>query len=190
MLTKRSPCLSGCAQRASIWPSAVNAVGDMTSTFSAALLVCLVSLCNAVPVSAAPAAQPVLAANAEQKPVAAQKKPQAKKNAPVKRKTTVKKRAPVASKSKSAREVARTQLAPVQLDLRLPQDMVRHLQPLGTMPPPKNTPLLPPMFSDKPVDNSAFEINGRLLSNEMQLQMRNEERRDVEGAALDFQFRN
>ena len=68
--------------------------------------------------------------------------------------------------------------------------MVRHLQPLGTMPQPKNVPLLPPMFGEKPVDNSAFQINGRLLSNEMQLQMRNEERRDVEGAALDFEFKN
>ena len=46
------------------------------------------------------------------------------------------------------------------------------------------------MFGEKPVDNSAFQINGRLLSNEMQLQMRNEERRDVEGAALDFEFKN
>lgn len=162
----------------------------MTSTLSAALLICLVSLGSVPPASAAPAAQLLLAATAEQKSAPANKTVQSKKKAPVKKKAAVKKRPPIASKSKSAREVARTKLAPVQLDLSLPQEMVRHLQPLGTMPQPKNTPLLPPMFSEKPLDNSAFEINGRLLSNEMQLQMRNDERRDVEGAALDFEFRN
>lgn len=119
------------------------------------------------------------------------KKRSRRKSPPRLKKTAkVKKRAPTASKSKSAREVAQTKLAPAQLDLSLPQEMVRHLQPLGTMPQPRNVPLLPPMFDEKPVDNSAFQINGRLLSNEMQLQMRNEERRDVEGAALDFEFKN
>ncbi len=85
--------------------------------------------------------------------------------------------------------MAQTQLPPAQLDLSLPSDMVRHLQPLGTMPKPKSVPLLPPMFGEKPTDNSAFQINGRLLSNEMKLQLRNEERREVEGAALEFEFK-
>lgn len=111
------------------------------------------------------------------------------KKAPAKKAAPTKKRAPIASKSKSAHEVAKTQLPPAELDLSLPSNMVRHLQPLGTMPQPKNVPLLPPMFAEKPTDNSAFQINGRLLSNEMQLQLRNEERREVEGAALDFQFK-
>eukprot|EP01030_Chromulinospumella_sphaerica_P012125 gene12125-11914_t len=162
----------------------------MTYIFPAALLICLAGLCNATPVLAAPASAPIVLAAAEQKPAPAKKTVQAKKPAPVKKTTKVKKRAPTASKSKSAREVAQTKLAPAQLDLSLPQEMVRHLQPLGTMPQPRNVPLLPPMFDEKPVDNSAFQINGRLLSNEMQLQMRNEERRDVEGAALDFEFKN
>ncbi|KAA0948245.1 translation initiation factor 2 [Pseudomonas sp. ANT_H14] len=155
----------------------------MNPTFPAALLICLLSLCNAAPVLAAPVSEPVVAANAEPKPVPAKKTVQPKKAA------AVKKRAPVVSKSKSAHEVAQTQLPPAHLDLRLPQDMVRHLQPLGTLPQPKNVPLLPPMFGEKPVDNSAFQINGRLLSNEMMLQLRNEERREVEGAALDFEFK-
>ncbi|MFO2465293.1 translation initiation factor 2 [Pseudomonas sp. 15FMM2] len=162
----------------------------MTSIFPAVLLFCLASLCNAAPVSAAPASERVVAANAGQKTAPAKKTVQPKKAAPVRKAKPVKKRPPIASKSKSAREVARTKLPPAQLDLSLPQDMVRHLQPLGTMPKPRNVPLLPPMFDEKPIDNSAFQINGRLLSNEMQLQMRNEERRDVEGAALDFEFRN
>ena len=161
----------------------------MTYIFPAALLICLAGLCNATPVLAAPASAPIVLAAAEQKPAPAKKTVQAKKPAPVKKAAKVKKRAPTASKSKSAREVAQTKLAPAQLDLSLPQEMVRHLQPLGTMPQPRNVPLLPPMFDEKPVDNSAFQINGRLLSNEMELQLRNEARRDVEGAALDFEFK-
>jgi len=159
----------------------------MTYTFPAALLICLLSLGNAGVVLAAPAGGAAPAANTQQKAPA--KKVVPAKKAPAKKAAPTKKRAPIASKSKSAHEVAKTPLPPAQLDLSLPSNMVRHLQPLGTMPQPKNVPLLPPMFAEKPTDNSAFQINGRLLSNEMQLQLRNEERRDVEGAALDFEFK-
>ncbi|WP_124404995.1 MULTISPECIES: translation initiation factor 2 [unclassified Pseudomonas] len=157
----------------------------MTSIFRAVWMVGLISLCNVgTALAAAPVTDAKPAASAEQK--AAAKKPAAQ----AKKKTAkVKKRAPIASKSKSAHEVAQTKLPPAQLDLSLPSDMVRLLQPIGTMPKPKSVPLLPPMFSEKPSDNSAFQINGRLLSNEMKLQLRNEERRDVEGAALDFEFK-
>jgi hypothetical protein len=160
----------------------------MTPTFPAALLICVLSLCNAGAALAAPVSQPAPAASASPKASVA-KKPVPAKKAPAKKAAPAKKRAPIASKSKSAHEVVRTQLTPAQLDLSLPSDMVRHLQPLGSLPQPKNVPLLPPMFAEKPVDNSAFQINGRLLSNEMQLQLRNEERREVEGAALDFEFK-
>jgi hypothetical protein len=64
--------------------------------------------------------------------------------------------------------------------------MVQELKPVGTVPLPKREPLLPQMFGDK---NSPFQLNGRLLSNEMQLQLRNEERHEVEGAALEFEFK-
>lgn len=153
----------------------------MTSIFRAVWVIGLLSLCNVGTVlAAAPVTERVPAA-AEQK-TPAKKAPVAKKKAPA-----VKKRA--AKASKSANEVAQTKLPPAQLDLSLPSDMVRHLQPIGTMPKPKSVPLLPPMFGEKPTDNSAFQINGRLLSNEMKLQLRNEERRDVEGAALEFEFK-
>ncbi|WP_455826885.1 translation initiation factor 2 [Pseudomonas graminis] len=159
----------------------------MTQIFRAVLVIGLLGLCN---VSTALAATPVsetkpAASTAQQtsakKPTPAKKAPVAKKNS-----AAAKKRA---AKAKSSREVAQTQLAPAQLDLSLPSDMVRHLQPLGTVPKPKSVPLLPQMFGEKPTDNSAFQINGRLLSNEMKLQLRNEERRDVEGAALEFEFK-
>jgi hypothetical protein len=143
-------------------------------------------------------AQGVMAATTQEKPAASEtttKKPTpvkkagaVKKNAaPAKKKTTVvKKRPPIASKSKSAREVAKTQLPSADLDLSLPKDMVEELKPVGTVPLPRREAVLPQMFGDK---NSQFQLNGRLLSNEMQLQLRNEERRDVEGAALDFEFK-
>ncbi|MBO0496258.1 translation initiation factor 2 [Pseudomonas sp. Marseille-Q1929] len=153
----------------------------MTSIFRVVWVIGLLSLCN---VGTVLAAAPVT----ERAPVAAEQKTPAKK-APVAKKKApaVKKRA--AKASKSASEVAQTKLPPAQLDLSLPSDMVRHLQPIGTMPKPKSVPLLPPMFGEKPTDNSAFQINGRLLSNEMKLQLRNEERREVEGAALEFEFK-
>lgn len=162
----------------------------MTSIFRVTLVIGLLSLCNVCTVLAAtPVADVKPVASAEQKTSAKQPTPAKKAPATVKKAVKTKKRAPVASKSKSAHEVAQTKLPPAQLDLSLPSDMVRHLQPIGTMPKPKSVPLLPPMFGEKPTDNSAFQINGRLLSNEMKLQLRNDERRDVEGAALDFEFK-
>ncbi|MDQ0982584.1 translation initiation factor 2 [Pseudomonas synxantha] len=162
----------------------------MTSIFRVTLVIGLLSLCNVSGVLAAtPVGDSTPAASVEQK--VSVKKPTPVKKAPATQKKAAasKKRAPVASKSKSAHEVAQTKLPPAQLDLSLPSDMVRLLQPIGTMPKPKSVPLLPPLFGEKPTDNSAFQINGRLLSNEMKLQLRNDERRDVEGAALDFEFK-
>ncbi|MBN2990084.1 translation initiation factor 2 [Pseudomonas cedrina subsp. fulgida] len=160
----------------------------MTSIFRAVLVIGLLSLSNVSTVlAAAPVSETKPAASTEQKTTA--KKPSPVKKAPAAKKQTAKTKKRAANKAKSAREVAQTQLLPAQLDLSLPSDMVRHLEPVGTLPKPKSVPLLPPMFGEKPTDNSAFQINGRLLSNEMKLQLRNEERRDVEGAALEFQFK-
>ncbi|MBC3303763.1 translation initiation factor 2 [Pseudomonas sp. SWRI18] len=157
----------------------------MTSIFRAVLVIGLLGLCNVGTALAAPPvsdSKPAAEQNAAKKTVPASKAPAVKKQ-------TAKAKKRAARKSKSSREVAQTQLPPAQLDLSLPSDMVRHLEPVGTMPKPKSVPLLPPMFGEKPTDNSAFQINGRLLSNEMKLQLRNEERRDVEGAALEFEFK-
>jgi hypothetical protein len=102
--------------------------------------------------------------------------------------TPAKKRPPIASKSKSASEVVKTELPSAKLDLSLPKDMVQELKPAGTVPLTRREPLLPEMFGDKS-GSSQFQLNGRLITNEMQLQLRNEERREVEGAALDFEFK-
>jgi len=114
--------------------------------------------------------------------------PAKKASAASKQAAPVKKRPPIASKSKPASEVVKTELPSAKLDLSLPKDMVQELKPVGTVPLVRREPLLPQMFGDKS-GNSEFQLNGRLLSNEMQLQLRNEERHEVEGAALDFEFK-
>ncbi|MGL6242490.1 translation initiation factor 2 [Pseudomonas sp.] len=156
-------------------------------------VVCL-SICLLMTVHA----QGVMAASSQEKPAAssetAKKPAPVKKTAAVKKNTTpvkkkaavVKKRPPVASKSKPASEVVKTRLPSVDLDLSLPQEMAEELKPLGTVPLPKRDAVLPQMFGDK---SAPFQLNGRLISNEMQLQLRNEERREVEGAALEFEFK-
>ncbi len=95
------------------------------------------------------------------------------------------------SAKKTAAVAKETGLGKTRLDLSLPPELVQGLEPPPKVITARRKPLLPPMFGDKAdtQDPNGFELNGRLLSNEMQLQMRNESRRDVEGAALDFKFK-
>ncbi|CAI8972639.1 MULTISPECIES: translation initiation factor 2 [Pseudomonas] len=158
----------------------------MKAIFPAAwVLLCVLTMGHAPDVMAA-AVQEKPATSAPASKSTSSKKTVADKKARQKKAATVKKRPPVASKSKPASEVVKTRLPPAKLDLSLPKDMVQQLKPAGTVPMPRHDAILPQMFGEK---NSGFQLNGRLLSNEMQLQLRNEERRDVEGAALDFEFK-
>jgi len=147
------------------------------------LLICL--LTSVYPAS-------VMAESGQGKPAASdarvtpKKTAPAKKTAPVKKTAAVKKRPPIAAKSKPASEVVKTPVPTADLDLSLPKDMVEELKPLGMVPLPKREPVLPQMFGDK---SHQFQLNGRLINNEMQLQLRNEDRREVEGAALEFEFK-
>jgi hypothetical protein len=155
----------------------------MKPIFAAAwLMICLLS--STQPLS-------VMAASVQEKPAASttsKKTAPATKAAPVKKKAApVKKRPPIAAKSKPASEVVKAPLPSANLDLSLPKGMVEELKPVGTVPLPRREPVLPQMFGDK---SSQFQLNGRLISNEMQLQLRNEERREVEGAALEFEFKH
>jgi hypothetical protein len=110
----------------------------------------------------------------------------------------VARRAPIASKTKTpSRVVKETRLSSPRLDLSLPPDMVRQLTPpsqvitaagRGKSATTGAKPLLPKMFQSEDKD-ADFRLQGRLLSNEMQLQLRNESRREVEGAAVDFTFK-
>ena len=97
---------------------------------------------------------PDVMASGPEKPAAttpAKKAPAVKKAAAAKpaQQKIVKKRPPVASKSKSAREVAKTPLPSTKLDLSLPKDMVQELKPKGTVEMPKREPILPQMFGEK-----------------------------------------
>ncbi|WP_349976311.1 hypothetical protein [Pseudomonas sp. WHRI 8519] len=147
---------------------------------SVALIFCLAPLW--APCGLAQAAQP--AASAHQG--AAAEKASAKQSAKPKPKPKAKRKVPRKPVSKAvAKPVPRA-----KLDLSLPADMVNELEPDVGSAATRRKPLLPAMFTEKPHnDDSPFQLNGRLISNEMQLQMRNDSRRDVEGAAIDFEFR-
>ncbi|WP_017905720.1 hypothetical protein [Pseudomonas asplenii] len=116
------------------------------------------------------------------KTAATQKKAQPKKTTPTKKAATGKSR-------KIDNDVAKTRLPPPRLDLSLPQELVNKMQPVGKVPLSRSRPLLPQMFVEKPASQTPFQLNGRLLSNEMELQLRNDSRREIEGAALDFEFK-
>ena len=100
-------------------------------------------------------------------------------------------RGSIASKTQSASEVVQqTRLSKPTLDLSLPSEAVDRMQPPGKVAPLINRAVLPSMFGEKKsTKDTLFQLNGRLLSNELQLQRRDEERRSVEGAALDFEFK-
>ncbi|MFS1291475.1 translation initiation factor 2 [Pseudomonas piscis] len=162
------------------------------------LCACLLGAVAAMPVEAAAAVEKTAAGTTRTDHSTASGKAPAKK-VPVKKapasKTKASKTQPAnkkpapAKQSKWAYQDIKTPLVSPKLDLNLPTEMVKHLQPLGATPLPKRAPLLPPMFGEKPKESTPFQLNGRLLTNEMQLQLRREERRDIEGAALDFEFK-
>lgn len=126
---------------------------------------------------------------AKAKPAQASKKTATK---PVKGKS----KAAAKSKSRKKADAIANDVPPAKIDLTLPKDMVDKLQPPGQEATVKAKvaqgneakPLLPSLFGPK-TSAEPFQLDGRLLTNEMDLQLRNENRRDVEGAALDFKFR-
>ncbi|MDO7900569.1 hypothetical protein ACE1YR_01030 [Pseudomonas sp. K1(2024)] len=168
----------------------------MTAFRLSALLLCLA--CPLWPGIAVHAAQaPAASEAASAKTGGAAAKPAVKQAAkPVARKPA---KAPSKSAAKAKRKAAKKSVSKAatqplpnpKLDLSLPSDMVRNLKPDVRSTPAPRKALLPAMFPDKSAgDDSPFQLNGRLISNEMQLQLRNDSRRDVEGAAIEFEFRN
>jgi len=148
------------------------------------LILALCFAMPALPLGLAVAAES--AAKVQAQPAAkAQGKPATK--APAKAKPKAK----ASPKAKPVSKAVAKPLPKAKLDLSLPKGMVNKLEPDVGDAPVVRKPLLPSMFPAKPEsDSSPFQLNGRLISNEMQLQMRNDSRRDVEGAAIDFEFRN
>lgn len=164
----------------------------MKATFAVGwLLICLLGFNGGAVMAASSPDKPAATASTEKphKPAAVKKATPVKKAVMAKQPKPAKKRVPIASKSKPASEVVKTSLPAARLDLSLPPEMVSQLQPPGTLVPANSVPLLPPMFGEKPRESSPFQLNGRLLSNELGLPLSNEPRRDVEGAALEFEFK-
>ena len=82
--------------------------------------------------------------------------------------------------------VAKPQPLPqVKLDLRLPAELVEQMEfePLEELP---AEPLLPPLFVEKPSEPGPFQLNGRLITNDQNVDYWD----SVEGAELQFEFRN
>ncbi|RCL25557.1 hypothetical protein C6A77_13780 [Pseudomonas sp. AFG_SD02_1510_Pfu_092] len=157
-----------------------------------ALILCLLPLCSLA--SIAQAAQPAGQAQAQAAKPVQKARPAQKAAARPVHKQPAKKAGN--SKARPARKAVSKEVAKplpeARLDLSLPTDMVDKLEPDVGNPSPiqRRKPLLPPLFSEKPEGNdSPFQLNGRLINNEMQLQLRNDSRRDVEGAAIDFEYR-
>lgn len=158
------------------------------------LRVFCLSLVLAVPASGVLAAEQAVHAAATQSATAS-----SKANAPKVASTAKAKPKPKPTKATARKNKARKQadavaapVPPAKLDLSLPKAMVDRLEPPSkeAAKPVAGKPLLPALFPDKKPETEDFQMSGRLLSNEMQLPMiRNEGRRDVDGAALEFQFK-
>jgi len=153
---------------------------------SAALIICIAPFC--LPCGVVQAAQPAVQVQAghDKAKGKAPAKPAAKAKP-----ASSKARAKSKAKPKPVSKAVSQSLPKAKLDLSLPTDMVQNLEPEVGDASTRRKPLLPAMFTEKPeTSDSPFQLNGRLISNEMQLQLRNDSRRDVEGAAIDFEFRN
>ncbi len=138
-------------------------------------------------------AGPVAAASEVRPQVQKSEKPSAKKQSAAKAKPVTATKKPVKVKKTAARKKADAIAAPLpkaRLDLSLPPDLMKGMKPVAEIEAEVRKPLLPAMFGEKPQTDSPFQLNGRLLSNEMQLQLRNDMRQqEIEGAAIDFEFK-
>ena len=99
---------------------------------------------------------------------------------------------PAASKPASKSSVKSQKLAPLPLDLSLPHDLVDQLEPGEPIPDIVPKPrLLPPLFGEKPAEPSAFQLSGKLITNDLDREkLESDNLLDkVEGAQLNFEFR-
>ncbi|WP_244160954.1 hypothetical protein [Pseudomonas delhiensis] len=144
--------------------------------------------------TAAPAASAQKAPAPEPAPAASVVKAPAKPATPKAQlgKPLAPERLPVAdAKPKKAPEPSVNKpLPPTKLDLRLPRDVLRGLEPGNALRENLDKPLLPPLFEEK---ESPFQVGGRLIQRE-----RGERtdpgddswHSDIRGAEVQFQFRN
>ena len=99
---------------------------------------------------------------------------------------------PAASKPASKSSATSQKLAPLPLDLSLPHDLVDQLEPGEPIPDIVPRPrLLPPLFGEKPAEPSAFQLSGKLITNDLDREKLESDNflDKVEGAQLNFEFR-
>ena len=72
-----------------------------------------------------------------------------------------------------------------KLDLSLPKHLVDELEPRVKQEQHVEQPLLPPMFVEKPPEQSPYQLNGKLITN----QREEDYLRSVEGAELQIEFK-
>lgn len=97
-----------------------------------------------------------------------------------------------AQQRKSSETVKKQKLEKPKLDLHLPKDLVNKLEPevAGEKGEGTATTLLPPMFVEKPAQQSSFEMGGRLITNEHSRDLDKDASYwdTVDGAELQFKF--
>lgn len=96
------------------------------------------------------------------------------------------------SKSVATSPVTRQKLPRVPLDLSLPHELVNQLehgQPIPDVVPKAR--LLPPLFVEKPAGPSAFQLSGKLITNDLDREkVESDNFLDrIDGAQLNFEFR-
>lgn len=96
---------------------------------------------------------------------------------------------PTATKAETAKpkpsKVEQVKLREPKLDLSLPKHLVDELEPRVKQEQHVEQPLLPPMFVEKPPEQSPYQLNGKLITN----QREEDYLRSVEGAELQIEFK-
>ncbi|WP_236692404.1 hypothetical protein [Pseudomonas sp. FeS53a] len=91
---------------------------------------------------------------------------------------------PTPAKPKPSK-VEQVKLREPKLDLSLPKHLVDELEPRVKQEQHSDRPLLPPMFVEKPPEQSPYQLNGKLITN----QREEDYLRSVEGAELQIEFK-
>lgn len=93
--------------------------------------------------------------------------------------------APVKPKEPPVAATVAKPLPKARIDLSLPKELADQLAPEGTTGDLSEQPLLPQLFVEKPLPESPFQLNGKLITNERE----DDYWRSVEGAELQFEFK-
>lgn len=141
--------------------------------------------CAEASTQAKPKPKPTATKAETAKPKPAPTKAEATKPKPKPKPATPKpKPKPTPAKPKPSK-VEQVKLREPKLDLSLPKHLVDELEPRVKQEQHVEQPLLPPMFVEKPPEQSPYQLNGKLITN----QREEDYLRSVEGAELQIEFK-